>query len=257
MALNYTTKFQIKPGTWVFVPDSEARNRGKEIVRWVLRRWSPPKYYYHYRRGGHLRAISAHSESRYFIRADIERFFDHVTRSKVVRALKEISFSNRDAFELSQDCVVKKPDRDGLSIPFGFVQSPIISSLVMDKSALGRAFHEIRNLGVKISVYVDDILLSHSNSPDALVDARSILDKACTASGFVLNTDKSTDIVDLVKIFNIDVGINSVRISNEKMDELILKLASARSEKVISGILSYIRSVNVDQLAGLGVRQGS
>lgn len=248
MALNYSNKFQLKPGSWVFVPDAEARELGKDIVRWVRRRWRPPNYYYSYRKGGHVRAARVHIDSRYFVRIDIEKFYDNVTRTKISRSLKKIGFSYKDAFSIARDCVVRKPGSLTLSLPFGFIQSPIISALVMDASAIGTVLKDIKKSGVIVTVYVDDIILSHPESTDALNEAYIKLISSVALSGFKINQSKSTQVVEHISAFNIDIKYGDIRVSQDRMNLFLERLSCASSDKVISGILSYIKSVNQTQL---------
>ncbi|MGR7996727.1 reverse transcriptase domain-containing protein [Xanthobacter sp. ZOL 2024] len=244
MPANYTHKFLLKPGTWVFVPTSETRDLGRDITKWVLKHWRPPTYFYNYKKGGHVRAAKTHANSKHFIKIDIERFFDSITRTKISRALRGIGFSARDSFDIARDCVVKKPDQTTLSLPFGFVQSPIIAALVMDKSAIGNALRAIHRLGVVTTVYVDDIVLSHTDSPEILDRAASQLLAAIEISGFAVNARKTTTISDGVCVFNIDISFNSTQISPERMSDLMVKLNQAKSDKVKNGIWNYIKSVN-------------
>ena len=47
-------------------------------------------------------------------------------------------------------------------LPYGFVQSVIIASFCLHKSALGRYLNKLGGSGFKVSVYMDDIIVSTS-----------------------------------------------------------------------------------------------
>jgi Reverse transcriptase (RNA-dependent DNA polymerase) len=95
------------------------------------------------------------------VKTDLSKFFDHVTRTKVARALKEIRFKPATAFEYAcQSTVEKTLGRRDFSLPFGFPQSPLLATLALSRSALGRQLELIRTQNIRVSIYMDDIILS-------------------------------------------------------------------------------------------------
>ena len=77
-----------KNGKWIFVPSQYSRIYGANIVKKIKLEWNPPKYFYHFRKGGHLAAIDIHLSNKYFSRLDIQNFFGSITASRITRALK-------------------------------------------------------------------------------------------------------------------------------------------------------------------------
>src|SRR3546814_19570388 len=91
---------------------------------------------------------------------DLRRFFDQIARTKVHRALKVTGLPHTDAWEMACDSTVdKRPPHRAFSLPFGFVQSPIVASVVLAQSALGGAIRRLSRDGMPIPVYVDHLPL--------------------------------------------------------------------------------------------------
>ena len=162
MLETYIHRFDLPKGHQVFVPSSQSRQDGDAIRLDVRQRWRPPPYHYHLRSGGHVSALEAHLPNRIFATLDISGFFDSVTRSKIHRALRGIGLRHEPAWEIAQRSTVEKnKDRGDFSLPYGFVQSPILASLALDKSGLGRAMSAVaRSNHTRLTCYVDDVILS-------------------------------------------------------------------------------------------------
>jgi hypothetical protein len=161
MLNNYKYSFTEGSGRLIFVPTLSSRSLGRKLHRDILRRWSPPDYFYHFKEGGHVAAARVHLTSGIFVRLDLHRFYDSITRSKVHRALRDIKFRQKDAWHISCQSTVSKNKIGGpFSLPFGFVQSPVLSSLVLSSSALGKTLSILYVSGIKLSVYMDDIIMS-------------------------------------------------------------------------------------------------
>src|SRR3546814_17472556 len=86
--------------------------------------------------------------------------------------------------------VDKRPPHRAFSLPFGFVQSPIVASVVLAQSALGGAIRRLSRDGMTITVYVDDITLSGPNE-HRVGEALAALETAAAHSGFTFNADKT------------------------------------------------------------------
>jgi hypothetical protein len=242
----YGHHFTLKPGTRVYIPTPEGTTRGQEIKQEIEDRWSPPSNYFHLRSGGHVSAVKRHMNAPCVASLDLRRFFDQVTRSKVHRVLKGIGLPHVDAWEMACDSTVdKRPPFRRFSVPFGFVQSPAIASLVLARSHLGRVIHDLDNNVVSVSVYVDDISVS---GPDvrAVTDTVAALHIAAEASGFGFNTDKEMPPGPTATSFNIEFGSGTMRIISDRMAEFELGVRLGSSER-IGGILGYVSTVNAEQ----------
>lgn len=246
MTKKWTHRYELKPGRWVFAPTEDAKKTGVLIKRAVASHWKPPNFYYHLRAGGHLAAVQSHVSSKYFYRADLDDFFGRVNRSRVTRCLKRW-LPYRDAREMASESVVKRPSLDGFVLPYGFVQSPILASLALDKSKLGAYLRALsQRVGFKVSVYVDDIIVS-SEDETALIEAADQLEKVADAAHFPLSPSKKEGPALGVTAFNIELSHHSVHITEERLAALRSDYQTTTSSYVRTGILSYVESVNADQ----------
>lgn len=246
MTQKWTHCYQLKPGRWVFVPTDEARLTGRRIKSAVETRWKPPRFYFHLREGGHVAAVHSHTPNKFFLRADIDDFFGRVSRSRITRCLKSW-FSYLDAREMASESVVKRPSLEGFVLPYGFVQSPVLASLALDKSKLGtflRKLHDRIDLGV--SVYVDDIVISGDNE-GILGEVSEQLADVANKALFPFGVGKREGPAEDVTVFNIRVSHAALRITDERMSTLRLNYRSATSEYSKAGILDYVNSVNPRQ----------
>lgn len=251
MPKKWETRFQLKPGTWVFVPTEEARELGYLIKELVEARWRPPKNYYHLTNGGHVHAIGAHVHNTAFAHLDIQDFFGHVNASRVTRWLKPLVGYSK-AREFAKASTVAHPSQGGTMLPFGFVQSPILASLCLFHSALGRCLVELpRKLGVVVSVYMDDIILSAADH-SVLVHAMELVDESAVRSGLPIHPDKREGPAPSITAFNIALAHQSLRIKDERWNSFLSEFQASDNEFVRRGIYSYVRSVNLEQANNLG-----
>ena len=249
----YIHKFTLQKGPQVFVPSAPCRQAGSVVHKEVRRRWRVPPYFYHLRAGGHVSALRTHLHNHIFATLDISRFFDSVTRSKVHRALRSIGIGHERAWEIAQESTVEKNRRHGnFSLPYGFVQSPALASLALDRSALGQAMRTLaRSNHTLLSCYVDDVILSGIEE-EAVEASRLALIEAGRQSGFVLDGGKSQRQAAEVTAFNVALSNGSMAITEERLHEFeddILALGALP----VAAILAYVRSINRSQAEGLAL----
>lgn len=239
----YDHHFSLKPGTLVYIPTTEGRARGVKVKEKIEGVWMPPQNYFHLQKGGHVEAARQHRDAPWLASLDIQRFFDQITRAKVHRVLKTIGFSRTDAWEMACDSVVdKKAPSRKFSIPFGFVQSPMIASVVLAHSALGVAIRRLVSQGRTLTVYVDDITVS-GPSQDIVRQAVVELEAAANLAGFAFNRDKTQPPGAQVTSFNMVFGSGQMDVVGDRMAEFEVKIRSG-NEYVIDGVLGYVGSVN-------------
>jgi len=242
----YDHHFTLKPGTCVYVPTTFGRTRGKSIKEAIEKIWTAPDCYYHLKAGGHVAAVRHHHEADWLASLDLQRFFDQITRSKVHRALKAIGIPHVEAWEMACDSTVdKQPPRRQFSLPFGFVQSPIIASVVLAKSALGAAIRRLQGEGVEVTVYVDDIVVS-SSSKKTIKNAVLTLEEGADVAGFAFNPDKLQTACRRVTNFNIEFGSGTMAVVDDRMAEFEHAIQTG-NEYVIEGIIGYVSTVNILQ----------
>lgn len=225
------------------MPSHISINKGKSIKSAIENKWKAPDYYFHLRKGGHVEAIKSHLNNSSFVHLDIENFFGSINKSRVTRCLKEF-FPYNLAREMTNESTVKHPQNKNYILPFGFVQSPIIASLCLDKSALGTYLKNLsKRTDIIVSVYVDDIIISAKNQSD-LTDILKYIKLTADRAGFHLNEKKEEGPSIKITAFNIDLSEGSVLITTERMLQLKESFELSESEHKKNGILGYVKSVN-------------
>lgn len=244
----WTTKFEIKPGSWVFVPSEKSIENGKEIKSLIENHWNPPSYYYHLKKGGHIKALKKHLKSTSFINLDIKNFYGSINKSRVTRCVKKF-FGYEKARFIAKESTVRHPiNKDKkFMLPFGFVQSPILASLCLSKSHLGIYINKLHAQSETIvSVYMDDIIISTRGN----INLNAILDNikvVAEKSKFEFNTQKEEGPSEKITAFNINLRHKYLEIEKQRYDKFLAAYLNSSSEYQREGIKSYITSVNPDQ----------
>ncbi|WEK43194.1 MAG: reverse transcriptase domain-containing protein [Candidatus Sphingomonas colombiensis] len=251
----YSHRFTLPNGVTICIPSEKGRGRGKEIAQDVSDRWTPKSNYFHQLEGGHVAAARRHHTSTVIAKLDLAKFYHQVGRSKVHRALKLIGTPQKDAWEAACDSTVERdPGQRNFSLPFGYVQSPILASIALDYSALGTALTQLNTGGCLVSAYVDDIIVSADNA-DAVNTALDQLRAAAGVAGFAINEKKSEGPASEITAFNIHLGSGRMEITEKRMGEFEVAIRDAHPERIM-GILNYVNSVNVDQMEALAATIG-
>ena len=246
MLPKWSSKFELKPGKWVFVPTDESVAEGKKIKRELEKRWTPPPYYFHLRAGGHVEALRAHLKHSVFVRFDIHDFFGSINRTRVTRCLKD-KFGYSVARAYANASTVPDPGGRRTMVPFGFVQSQIVAAVCLAESALGLHLERLAaNPDVTLTVYVDDIIVS-SSSMSLLEQLVNDVQIAAARAHFVLSAAKCEGPAALITAFNIMLKSGSMEVNPERLMLFEKALAEATNEHQRAGITSYVTSINVTQ----------
>lgn len=248
----WKSKFQIKKDSWVFVPTDDTVQYGLDIKVSIEKKWQPPIHYYHLIGGGHIKALQQHLKHKQFVHLDIQNFFGSINKTRITRCLNDF-FSYAKAREIARQSTVRCPDsvEKKYILPFGFVQSPLIASVCLSKSALGNRLREIsKRKEFAVSVYMDDIILS-SDSTAALNEQLDIIEKTAIRSNFPLNKTKQEGPSASITVFNIYMAHNSLRLTDERLTTFEDIYINSDNEHQKAGIYHYIRSVNKGQAAAL------
>lgn len=251
MTPKWRTKFKSQQGKWIFVPTEESLVRGNQIKESIENFWSPPHYFFHLRQGGHLKGLQHHLSKKYFLHLDIQYFFGSINKSRITRALKR-NLGYEVAREWAQHSTVKDPENYQRSmLPFGFVQSQIIASLCLSRSALGTCFKRmVKSNQLLLSVYVDDIIVS-SNDKEICELALTQMIAAAEQSGFALNKKKQEGPANSIKAFNIILSHGKLALTAERLKKFEQKIQSDSNGMERRGVLSYVASVNYEQFLDL------
>ena len=251
MTLYYQHRFELpdRPGTTIFVQTEDEVEAGRRIIDSVALRWGAPSNFYHLLPGGHIRALRKHEADNVFVRLDIENFFGSITRNKIHQALKKIGFSFAGAQKLSHRSSVQHQGRRIL--PFGYVQSPILASLVLDKSALGKAMRQVAQRDLRLSVFMDDIILSHRDSSEVLLEACATLQAASEDARLHFSEAKQQGPAEKIIAFNIKLSHELLEITADRFalfEQHVMQFGDCPST---DGVLGYVEAVNQTQLERL------
>lgn len=203
MIENYKHKFSLR-GKFVFVPNERCIRKGRRIIR-HFRGMPFPSYFYHYQSGGHIAALHAHLDNRYFFKIDIKSFYYSIARERVTRALRRWRLQGAQT-HAKWSCVRNPAScgRPKYVLPIGFVQSPLLASLVLLYSPVTAAIERAIARGVTVSVYLDDIVGSHDDQA-LLMEVYEDIRQACIAGEFIPNAEKLTPPTDAIVAFNCDL----------------------------------------------------
>lgn len=198
---NYKFSF-LKNGKPVFVPTEACEKLGQDLHRRVLDAIKFDDFVYHFKDGSHVVAMHKHRPNKYFCKIDLSKFFYTVRRNRVQRALADIGLSRAEHF--AKMSTVKNPfPGGGYVLPYGFIQSPILATLVLLKSPVGTFLRGLDS-SVVVSVYMDDICLSAMDEAK-LWSAFEGLKQAVADAGFYLNEDKTCEPCTNIEIFNCSI----------------------------------------------------
>lgn len=246
MPQNYDLCFKTPQKRWIFIPTKTCRLEGKVFVKTILKKWAPPDYFYHFQSGGHIAAISIHVNNCYFAKIDIHKFFPSISKNRIIRVLKSIGLSYKHSLMIAEwSVVVSKEDSTKRVLPYGFVQSQLLASLCMDKSAIGTFIKNIFPSSIPISIYVDDFIIS-SNDKSELLEIYDNLVSAVKEAGFFLNDGKSHPPQLNSTAFNINLSQNKTVITKSRFNEFLENI-SLEEKKRTEAIINYVKCVNSTQ----------
>lgn len=229
---NFTHSFLLN-GKPVFAPNDLGRRIGEDIKAKVEAEFEFEPFFYHLTSGGHVAALHAHRESEFFCKADIENFFYSVSRNRVVRTLRSVGI-DRPKHYGKWSCVKNPYNAPRYALPYGFVQSPILASLILSTSAVGSFLRRISN-EVTVGVYVDDISLS-SNDPDRLARCYYGLLNAMKEAALHAKQSKCVPPTREVDIFNCHLEKESTQVLDERREDFF---SVPRSECSAEAFKSY------------------
>lgn len=247
----WSTRFELKPGRWVFVPTDEAAALGKQIKKSLEERWKPPSYYYHLREGGHVAALKAHVAHKTFLHLDIQNFFGSINRTRVTRCLKPVVGYKLAREWATESTVLDPANPDRSMIPYGFIQSQILASMCLRESALGRCLHKIQvSSKAEVSVYVDDIIVSTND--ENVPDLHGRIKTAAARAAFALNAEKEQGPATEVRAFNVRLSSGLLAVTEDRLGRFIEALTDPdASEPKRQAIIAYIKSINAAQASAI------
>jgi hypothetical protein len=228
-----------KNGKPIYAPNPFGEKLGADIKRQVNKAYKFDNFIYHFKDGSHVVALHKHRANKYFCRIDIARFFYSVQRNRLKRVLKDIGIYRAEYY--AKWSTVKNPfDGGGYVLPYGFVQSPILATLVLARSEIGNYLRGL-DPSITVSVYMDDICLS-SESDAALQVAFDGLLEAVAAAGFHLNDDKTRPPALQIDIFNCSLENGKTEVLPERIDEFYAEYRTPAGEDAFEAYCDIVKS---------------
>lgn len=230
----------------VFAPSDRGRRIGRDIKAKVEAAYAFDSFVYHLQtKGGHVAAMHAHRFHHFFARVDISRFFYSIGRNRVQRALADIGVLR--ARHYAKWSCVRNPYADpSYALPYGFVQSPILATLVLMRSPVGEFLRSISANGVvSPSVYMDDILLS-SDDNTALGTAFDELKGKLQEANFMLSATKERPPSAAMDVFNCNICHGKSEVQDERIALFFEEPRSAASQ---TGFTDYCGRVEMGNTA--------
>lgn len=222
-----------------FAPSELGRRIGNDIKAQVEAKYSFDAFVYHLGHGGHVAALHSHREHAFFARVDIRRFFYSIARTRVQRALSGIGVLRSRHY--AKWSTVRNPyGEPRYVLPYGFIQSPILATLVLLESALGSFLRRCSAVdGLRVSIYMDDIAISSNNQAQLTAAYQELLQRVAEAN-FTLSEEKMRSPASEIDLFNCDLshGLTQVR-----PDRIAAFNAKERSEASRNGFERYVDSV--------------
>lgn len=252
---NFTARIPLGADKWAFEQVPELAKSAENQMRKIKHLWKPPAHFYHLKSGGHVAAVQSHLTNKYFAKIDLSRFYERVSRNRIIKRLCSLGYALDDATNFAVLSTVwrGKYKADGLKqfvLPYGFVQSALLASLDLSKSRLGSEIQDRIFAGVNVSVYVDDIVISGAKV-NIVEEAYIAINKAAAIAGFPVNTEKSSQAQEHVQAFNIDFKHGHMEVCRKRFEEFQEDiLMDSDTDKRIA-LVGYVRSVNKEQARAL------
>lgn len=234
---NFDYSFLLK-GKRVFKPNERGVRIGHDVKAKVEAAYSFDPFVFHMREGGHVSALHSHRSHSFFARLDVENFFYGVGRNRVARALRQIGLERSNHY--ARWSTVKNPyDGPSYALPYGFVQSPILATLVMMTSPVGDYLRSIPE-AVTASVYMDDIALS-GNDEAQLTNVFEALREVLVESNFAISVPKLRPPSASMDLFNCDISNAHTSVREDRRAEFYT--TPDRSQASISAFERYCEAV--------------
>lgn len=237
---NYSAKF-LHRNKYIFIPGNEANRRGEVILRFIDRKVTFPKTFFHYISGGHVAAIHRHISHAYFFKCDLEQFFYSISRNRVAAALRQFGF--HDARDYAKWSCVRNPYQDpSYSLPIGFIQSPALATLTLMKTPVIKTIEEGEKLGIFTSVYLDDIVCSGNDLETLTSFSNSLLDTINLAN---FSAHKIIAPSSEIRVFNCSVKQGYANVSDDRIQRFIAEQRGAGPTQAFERYCEKVREKNV------------
>ncbi len=229
-----------RDGKRIFAQSELGARIGKDIANKVGTKYRFDDFVFHIRKsGGHVAALHLHRNHQFFARVDLRRFFYGIGRNRVKRALSSIAIE-RAGHYAKWSCVKNPYEGPSYVLPYGFIQSPILATLVLLESPLGVLLRELDAAPkIAVSLYMDDITLS-SDDVDLLNKAFMRILETVELAGFQASLDKLKEPQASMDLFNCTLMHTCTEVLPSRVDRFH---AEQRSPQSIEAFDRYCASV--------------
>ena len=131
-------------------------------------------------------------------------------------------------------------------LPIGFVQSPLLASLVLLKSPVARAIERAIASGVHVSVYLDDLIGSHDEVA-VLEAAYNEIRESCVAAELIPNPAKLLPPRRAITAFNCDLRRGAVEVTDARVEKFFSTPKSAEAIAAFQAYRNRVASRNLQQ----------
>jgi hypothetical protein len=240
---NYAYKYE-RNGKPIFAPSGLGQQIGKDVKAQVEAAYAFDDFIYHLRKkGGHVAALHAHRPHEFFARVDIRRFFYSIARNRVARALRAIGVTRAEHYA-KWSCVKNPHAPPAYALPYGFIQSPALATLVLMQSGVGDLLRELVAQGeVMVTVYMDDISLSSDNLT-ALQAAFDRLLACLQHAEFEISPEKTRHPSPAMDLFNCDVECGRTVVRSERIDLFLSEPRTLPSQEAFDGYCESVAAGN-------------
>jgi hypothetical protein len=255
----------VRDGKRYFVPPTalgfdDFAGRGILLSRYhkeIFTHWTPPTYMYQFCSGGHAKMLRYHIGNSYFAHIDLRDFFEHISDTKIYRALRRIGLPHSKSYSLAGESTIIQGGRHVL--PRGFHQSSLLAALVLDQSLVGSSIRR----GVfssAVTCYCDDIVISSKDYNKLFHDfiaVRSLIER----TNFSINKEKSLPPNTYTICFNIILSNNELAFTDSRLAQFVItgqkyqewcKNRRHNFEELYMKLIGrYVASINAEQEAKL------
>jgi Reverse transcriptase (RNA-dependent DNA polymerase) len=241
MIENYNFKYRTR-GKFIFVPNESCKRKGLRIIKFFSR-LDLPEYFFHYRKGGHVAALHQHLKHKFFFKIDIQNFFYSIARMRVTRALRHWGYPGAGTVA-KWSCVANPYGGPPPHVlPIGFLQSPLLASLVLMRSPVTEAIERARAKGVFVSVYLDDFIGSHDDEA-VLGEAFEDIRQTCIGAELVPNATKLVAPTQEITAFNCDLVQGLTMVTPDRIARFYSTVHTPRSQQSFEEYLARVESAN-------------
>jgi len=260
------TKIPKTRGKWreLCVPSPDLKKTQRRILKLLTRNTNVPRWstvFGLYKRGyPHIEHARIHSNSRFILTLDVENAFSSITWSKIEPILYEIILLDMTSRMTNRLCqIILKLTTHEKTLPQGAPTSPFLFYIFLSKKmeyvhgAIWRQLKKIKASECKISIYVDNIVISTKNkriTPEAI----SGIIHSIESVGLPINRQK-TRLYDcrqgaaIVTGLSID-GKGNIAIPKTKREIIRTMLNNScyipynpKLDEKIDGTISYVRYI--------------